>query len=202
MSDNGSGSIPKGKGFEAMKQKSKKIPKKKKKRSSRIPVEKVHERMNCDAILNLYGAGLLDKQVAYACGVSERTLNRYKQNSKFKAVVQQGRKKALLAVENSLFRRACGYNFAEVTMEPVMVMRQVKGEKITQMLSEELHVTKTVVKQIAADPECLEFYLANRDPENWKRKVDVTSGGEKIEAPTFVVPAFDGNVVRLPSSAE
>jgi hypothetical protein len=181
-----------------MKNEPKKTSQKKKKRAPRIPVSMVHERMNCDAILNLYVAGLMDKQVAMACGVSDRTLRRYKQNEVFKSAVQHGKEKAVLSVENSLFKRACGYNFAEVTMEPVLVKRQVKGEQVTEMLVEEMRVTKTVVKQIAADPECIEFYLANRDPKNWKRKLDLTSGGEKIEPPTFVVPAFSGTVVRLP----
>ena len=174
--------------------------KKSKKRSKRTPVNEVHNRFNLDAIEKIFAAGLIDRQIAIVCGISERTLYRYEHNPKFKAVVQQGKKKAVEAIESSLFKRASGYNFAEITMEPMIAVHQEDGVKNKSIVSPELQITKTVIKHIPADPEMVEFYLANRAPEEWKRKLDLTSGGEKINVPTFVVPAFGGNVVRLPSN--
>ena len=167
------------------------------KRCPRTTENDVPRRLNLSAIEQLYASGLINRQVAEACGVSERTLHRYKHNEEVMAVVMRGKKKANDAIVQSLYKRATGYDYAEVTMEPVMALRQTNGVKEKVMLTEEQKVTKTVIKHIPADQSAIEFWLTNREPDDWKKKIDVESGGKRIEPRTYYLPHFNG-VVQVP----
>lgn len=167
------------------------------KRAPRTTGNDVKRRLNLSAIEQLYASGLINRQVAEACGVSERTLHRYKHDEEVMAVVMRGKKKANDRIIQSLFKRATGYDYAEVTMEPVMAIRQTDGVKEKVMLTEEQKVTKTVIKHIPADQSAIVFWLTNREPDDWKNKVDVESGGKKIEPRTYYLPVFNG-AVQMP----
>lgn len=167
-----------------------------KQRAPRTKPADVPRALNLGALERLYAEGLIDRRVAAALGVSERTLNRYKLAPAVMTVVEAGRKEFKGKVVHALHRRATGYEYAEVTMEPVMAVRQVAGEKQKVMVSSELSVTKIVTKHMPADVSAAQFYLTNRDPDNWKQRVDLTSGGKTIEPASFAVPAFGGYAYR------
>jgi hypothetical protein len=167
------------------------------KRAPRTTGNDVKRRLNLSAIEQLYASGLINRQVAEACGVSERTLHRYKHDEEVMAVVMRGKKKANERIIQSLFKRATGYEYAEVTMEPVLSIRQKDGVKEKVMMTSEQQVTKTVIKHVPADQGAIEFWLTNREPDEWKKKIDVESGGKKIEPRTYYLPHFNG-VVQVP----
>jgi hypothetical protein len=171
--------------------------KRKKKRAPRTKPNDVPRRLNLSAIEQLCASGLISKQVAEACGVSDRTFRRYKKNEEVMSAVMRGKKTASDAVVRSLFKRANGYEYAEVTMEPVLALRQVNGVKEKIYVAEQ-QITKTVIKHVPADQGAIEFFLTNREPDDWKKKIDVESAGKRILPPVYVVPAFSGNVVRMP----
>ncbi len=177
---------------------SKTSQRRKKKRSKRIPVSDVHLRLDLGAVEKLYAAGLIDADVGFALGLSERTINRYKGNDRFKAVIKDGRNEANKKVIRSLYQKCLGYNYAEVTMEPVLATVQQAGVKKKVALSEQLRVTKSVIKHVPADQSSIEFFLTNRDPDEWKKKIDV-KGLEKIEPPVFIFPTASG-VIQVPKS--
>jgi hypothetical protein len=179
---------------------SKSSQRRKKKRSARIPVSNVHERLNLDAVEKLYSTGLIEKDIASVLGLSERTINRYKANDRFKAVVTSGRKVASGRVVRSLYQRALGYNYAEVTMEPVIEQHQENGEKKKICTDPTLRVTKTVIKHVPAEQGSIEFYLTNILPNKFKKKVSVVdSGGNAVEPRIYQFPVTSG-ILQVPKS--
>ena len=173
-----------------------------KKRSKRIRLQDVPQQLNLDALEKFYESGLLDRQVALGLGVSERTLNRYKDAPGIKTVINGAREKwknkSTLSATQALFRRVTGYNIAEVTMEPVLAMQQVGGVKERVALTRELRITKSIIKHIPGDVNAQLEWLYNNDPENWKRKFDPSNPLNEHITITHVVPAFSGNIIRAP----
>lgn len=85
------------------------------------------------------------------------------------------------AVEAALYRRACGYQYEETTVE----------DKVTKT-GEIVTVHKTVKRDIPPDPTSAMFWLTNRRPERWQYKPQPKqedNGGET-------------GVVELPAAAE
>jgi hypothetical protein len=167
------------------------------KRAKRIPPKDIPNRLNLSAIENLYASGLITKTVAKALGVSDRTFRRYRHAEEVMAAIVRGRKKATEKVIQSELKKALGYDYAEVTMEPVLIARQRDGEKEKALLSEELKVTKTIIKHVPADQNAIEFWLTNNDEDHWKKKFDVQSGGKPVEPLTVYLPHFNG-AIQLP----
>lgn len=62
-------------------------------------------------------------------------------------------------VEAALFKRACGYQYEEVTTE-----EKLDRDGIVHTL------TKRIVRDIPPDPTSAMFWLANRRPDRWKYK--------------------------------
>ena len=91
-------------------------------------------------------------------------------------------------VEAALFRRACGYEYTEVTTEEKM---DREGNVHT--------LTKKITKDIPADVLACEFWLANRRRDKWSYKPapedgeGETGGGVVILAPAGAIdPHPDG----------
>lgn len=109
-------------------------------------------------------AGKDDKAIASAIGVSVTTLRNWRtEYPSFALAIQQGRDAwNVTAVEESLVKRAIGYEFVEVSTE--------EGGK---------HGTKTTVttKHIPADTRAAQFVLTNRAPDRWKNKQEVEIPG-------------------------
>jgi len=104
--------------------------------------------------------GLTDEQVAMQVGIGVRTLYDWKR--KYPQIVQalkRGKDPVDVEVENSLLKRALGYEYKEVKEEYEF------GEL----------VKRTVVKkQMAPDTTAQIFWLKNRKPEQWREKREVT----------------------------
>ena len=105
--------------------------------------------------------GLIDKQIADKIGISATTLynwrNKYPEINK---ALTGGKDIADAKVENALFKRALGYTYEETRREGV------KGgpAKITI-------TTKTVPPDVTAQI----FWLSNRKPDKWRKKVEAVS---------------------------
>ena len=79
-------------------------------------------------------------------------------------------------VEAALFRRACGYQYEEVTVE----------EKLDRY--GEIHVlTKKTTRDVAPDPTSAMFWLTNRRRDRWKYRPDDAPSGEGDGTETGVV---------------
>ena len=104
--------------------------------------------------------GLIGKQIANNIGINHTTL--YDWMLRFPELaetIRNGRKVMDEQVENSLLKRALGYQYEEVTLG-----KDHEGEMI---------VVKKVLKTQAPDVTAQIFWLKNRNPKEWRDKVDI-----------------------------
>lgn len=120
--------------------------------------------------------GLTLAQIAHNLGIAEKTLYDYKrQYSEFSQALKKGKEVVDIEVENSLLKRAHGYEYREVTEELMDVIDE-QGNRQKRLV-----VTKVVTKQVAPDVTAEIFWLKNRKPNDWRDKHDIEhSGGVNI----------------------
>lgn len=113
--------------------------------------------------------GLSDKQIAHNIGITQTTLYEWqKRFPELSEALKKGKEVVDREVENALLKRAMGYEYDEITQEPVTD----KDTGIT-----EVRVTKRVTKQIVPDVTAQIFWLKNRKPEEFRDKRDVELSG-------------------------
>ena len=127
--------------------------------------------------------GLTDAQIATNMGIAYSTLREWKDKfSALSAALKKGKEVTDIEVENSLFKRAMGYSYDEVTQELVTDVDEY-GDVIKA-----LKVTKVVRKEAQPDTTAQIFWLKNRKPEQWRDKSNVELTGKdggpvEIESP-------------------
>lgn len=125
-----------------------------------------------DGLLKVQGwarDGLSNEQIAHNIGINKDTLYEWqKRFSDFSEALKKGKEVVDREVENALLKRALGYEYDEVTQEPVTD----KDTGITEM-----RVTKRVTKQIVPDVTAQIFWLKNRKPDEFRDKRDVELSG-------------------------
>ena len=110
--------------------------------------------------------GATDQQLAEHFGVAESTIKEwYKKHPEFSAQTEAGKSGADMNVVEGFYKRAVGIEFTETTSE---------------LVDGELTVTKQVKKFIPPDAGAALNWLKNRQPEDWRDKVEVAHSG-KIE---------------------
>lgn len=106
--------------------------------------------------------GLTDKQIAHNIGVSEQTLNVWKNKyPSFFESLKKGKEVVDYEVENALLKRALGYEYEEIS------------EKYESNVLTERKITK---KQVIPDTTAQIFWLKNRKPNEWKDKREDEGG--------------------------
>ena len=113
--------------------------------------------------------GLTDEQIAKNIGISRSTLNEWKKKySDISDTLKRGKEVIDRQVENSLLKRALGYEYEEVS------------EKFEYGVLTERKVTK---KQVVPDTTAQIFWLKNRKSEEWrdKRVIDDISAEKSAE---------------------
>ena len=71
-------------------------------------------------------------------------------------LLKNGKEFADKNIEQSLYKRAMGYQYQEITQEP---------DKDGQ-----LRVSKRVIKEVSPDVGAIAFWLKNRQPDKWKER--------------------------------
>ena len=128
------------------------------------------------ALRVVIGLGANEKQASAALGISVPTLIEWKRlHPEFLTAAKLGRDDYNSgAVENSLQRRATGYDYTEVRRETV-TLKGGRGEEAVEVPAERVTAT---VKHIPPDVAACIFYLVNRtrDTGRWKhvQRVEVT----------------------------
>lgn len=109
-----------------------------------------------EKIIELYEQGKTDIQVAQIIGISERTINNWKNNKpEFVQALKEAKFAADELVEASLFRRATGYSHK---------VEKIFCDKFGQ-------ITRAMtVQHYPPDTTAAIFWLKNRQPENWREK--------------------------------
>jgi len=108
--------------------------------------------------------GLNDEQIAGKMGISKSTFYEWqKKFPEFAEAICEGKEIPDRNVENALYKRACGFEYEEVTKE----VDEINGKMIT----------KRVKKYYPPDATSMIFYLKNRKPEEWRDKQQVELSG-------------------------
>lgn len=133
---------------------------------------KYEEWLDKDNLLKVQGwarDGLSNEQIAHNIGITAKTLCEWQNRfSEFRNAIKKGKEVVDREVENAMLKRALGYEYDEVTQEPVTD----KDTGVTEM-----RVTKRVTKQIVPDVTAQIFWLKNRKPEAFRDKRDVELSG-------------------------
>lgn len=97
--------------------------------------------------------GLIDKDIARALGIGLRTLNDWKKaHPEFVDALKEGKAEVDAKVEDSLLKRALGYDYEENEVSSDGNAKKVKKTK----------------KHMAADVTACIFWLKNRQPNKWR----------------------------------
>lgn len=136
-----------------------------------------------DAEARLHAAtGKTDADIAEELGISITTLRNWREaHPSLHAAIQNGRDHwAVTTVEQSLIKRAQGYEYEEVSTEPAVGRDKDGGVYVLT----DKPIVKTVKKHMPPDTRAAQFVLTNRSPERWKERQQVEhSGTLAIEVP-------------------
>lgn len=156
------------------------MPKTKKKPVKRNPVGRPSKFPTLDKIQfkKLVLAGWDDAQVSDFFGIAVSTLTRWKKkNEEFCLSLKDWKREADLEVEKSLYKRAIGFEYDEVTYEKIntggLAVGISKGE-IKNIKHTPTYKTKVITKLVVPDVTAEIFWLKNRQPDKWRDKTEVS----------------------------
>lgn len=134
-------------------------------------------------ILNFLTKGYSQKEACKKAGIAEGTFYRWcDEDSEFRELVHNAQEEARItkadvrAVEQSLLDVARGFEYEEVKTEYESreVVDEVSGKKeFKPVIKKQVRTQKRVIPNV----EAIKFLLTNRDPDNWKNRVDQTQMG-------------------------
>lgn len=128
---------------------------------------KYHDWMTPEGLLKVEGwarDGLIDEQIAQNMGIRVTTLYDWKKRfPQFSEALKRGKEIVDRQVENTLLKRALGYEYEEIK------------EKFEGGVLTERTVTK---KEVVADTTAQIFWLKNRKPDTWRDKPEGTQKGD------------------------
>lgn len=110
--------------------------------------------------------GLSESQIAFNLGISRATLENYKRDHlDILESLKRGKNQADFKVENSLYKKATGYETKETVAAKVKdIYYDDKGNKCQK----ERLDTVEVIKEIPPDVTAIKFWLINRNKGRWK----------------------------------
>jgi hypothetical protein len=141
-------------------------------------VEKVESNqkiINTDDLEKLAGLGLTEKEICLYYDISLTTLQKYKKL--YDSIVIALKRGVLISnnkVVESLYRRAIGFSYKEMTRERRITSYKdtiVDKKKIKEPIYE-LVITKEITKQFPPEVSAICFWLKNRSSETWKERLN------------------------------
>lgn len=139
--------------------------------------------ISLEALILLCERGFTDKEIAKIYKVSEVTVNSYKKNPEFLKSLKEGKEFADYLVEKSLYKRAMGFEYDEVTYEKSntggLGIKLKKGE-VDEVKHVDTYKTKIVTKLIIPDVTAQIFWLKNRKAAEWRDKHEYEHTGDFI----------------------
>lgn len=123
--------------------------------------------MDYGRLLRLCASGMTDEQLAVVYNVAGSTIRRWKDSKQFRATLEANKELADKTVVNSLYKRANGFYYDEVTYKNIWI-GQGRGKKPTKAVEE-----KRVTKFFPPDPLSMQFWLTNRQRTQWKHRHEI-----------------------------
>lgn len=147
-----------------------------------------------DYIKSMCRDGLTEVEMCKRLGVGVSSFNRYKNDYKeLWEALKDGKEIADYAVENSLYKRALGYDAIEITRQWKKVL--TTKEDGTVIVENKLIVTKEVTKHIAPEVAAIIFWLKNRKADKWRDKHDIDLGGNPFEG--MEIKELNANIAEI-----
>lgn len=144
--------------------------------------------------------------------ISEATFYNWKNDHpEFLEAIKGGKIKADAEVANSLYRRAIGYAYDEVTYEKVGPgADQVEvGEVGMESIKQDLYKKKVVTKEVAPDVAAQNIWLKNRrgkvaqDAQRWADRQELTGpDNTPLAGPTVIITTPTGIDLNLPANTD
>jgi hypothetical protein len=158
----------------------------------------------CEQVTKLCKLGATDKEMANFFEVSEQTFNAWKHEyPQFLESIKAGKIKADAEVAASLYRRATGYQYREITFEKLGPGEdQIEvGETGMEAIEQELYKKKVTVKEMPPDVAAQNIWLKNRrgrvpdDAQKWadKQEVGLTDNDGNDVPPVQIVYQLPDN---------
>ena len=133
-------------------------------------------------ILNFIANGYSQKEAFTKTGIAERTFYDWMKNPQFMQEVHNAQETARInkadirGVERALLDIAKGFEYEEVKTEyesREVVNEQTGKKEFKPVIKKQVRTQKRVLPNV----EAIKFLLTNRDPDNWKNRVDQTQMG-------------------------
>lgn len=117
--------------------------------------------------------GATTREIADFFEVSESTVYLWaKEHKKFSEALKGGRLKADAEVASSLYRRATGYSYKEITFEKIGSQDLLESTSEGDILKD-TYRKKIVLKDLAPDVGAATMWLKNRSRDKWRDKFDL-----------------------------
>ena len=120
----------------------------------------------------------------------------------FQESMKKGKLLADANVAVNLYKRAVGYNYQQVVLEPTQELsNQAASEKVdttvTTFLPDDIdgfRITRIMTREVIPDVRAQIFWLKNRQPKLWrdKQEIDHKTDGENISRITIFELPNDG----------
>jgi hypothetical protein len=179
------------------------MPKKKKKNPEGRPTK--FESVDKIQFKKLVEDGWDDKKISGFFGINLSTLTRWKQkNEAFCTALKDWKKEADKKVELSLFKRALGYEYDEITYEKSKIGGlgiKLKDKQIQAIKHCDTYKTKVVTKQVVPDVLACIFWLKNRQPQDWREKSE-TDAKDKESFALTIYNLINGNGSGKPGNGK
>jgi len=121
--------------------------------------------------------GATDKDIADFFNVCIATITNWKKKDKeFLAALKKGKQIADMNVAESLYKRATGYEHDDVELKVVSLGGNM-GSQVEEV---------KVVKHYPPDPTSMIFWLKNRNPAQWRDRVEHNFDGEPFKVEVTV----------------
>lgn len=154
-------------------------------------------------ILNYIIKGYSQKEACKKAGIAEQTFYRWcDEDKEFRELVRNAQDEARIskadvrAVEQSLLDVARGFEYEEVKTEyesREVIDEQTGKKEFKPVIKKQVRTTK----RFAPNIEAIKFLLTNRDPQNWKNRIDTTQLGSI--ATDLTITMKGENEVTFPS---
>lgn len=140
--------------------------------------------------------GLTLEDIAKNLDIALSTFCEYKnQYTELAESLKKNKELADIIVENSLYKRANGYKYEEITYEAIE-FKSGSGEDVTIQPATKI---KTVIKEVVPDTTAQIFWLKNRKPVEWRDKHEIESRSEVVNKHEYHI---EQTITSDPESAE
>ena len=140
------------------------------------------DNIDMEQMKKLYVSGWTDAQVGEFYGVTEHTIMNWKRkDEEFFTSLKDWKSEADLKVEKSLYQRALGFEYDEVTYEKSKTGGlgiKIKDGEVEEIKHTDCYKTKIITKHVVPDVTAQIFWLKNRKPNEWRDKHEVEHSGE------------------------